>query len=185
MKKRIISLLLVFLMVLGCVPAVSAQDAAPQTIRADFMADAKAMSRESFWKELKSTSVDGLKVLGYDNRFGEITQSQCNAYESLRTWLSDNAVWNIDEDRTKLNEDWLSKRLFLNAGDGDYGLRLYTGQYLNEGWASSFYLTVQAQAAGTYSMQMSVRNENGNLNIDGCCGGGFGNIYVNDVLVRE
>ncbi|MBP3633353.1 MAG: Ig-like domain-containing protein, partial [Oscillospiraceae bacterium] len=185
MKHRLLSLLLVFVMVFGMLPAVHTAAAEPETVKVDFMADAKAMAQEDFWDELKSTSVSGMKVVGYDHRFGETTQTQRDAYADMRQWLAEHSNWNIDENSTKFDENWLAKRLFINAGDGDYGLRFYSGQYLNEGWASSLYLTIDAPAEGTYGFKMSVHNENGSINIDGCCGGGYGDIYINDTLVRD
>ena len=73
----------------------------------------------------------------------------------------------------------------FNAGKSDYGLRFYTGMYMNSGWASSLYITVDAPVGGSYSFQMSLHNENGNVNIENICGGGFGNIYVNEELIYE
>ena len=190
MKKRLLSLLLAIVTIFSLLPAVvtsSAAEAEPETFKVDFMESARKMAQQSWWKDLpdaaavsSGTSVKGIKFIN-----GNMNAAQRAAYASMLTWLEENENWSIDESFSKISESWLNKRIHVNAGTADWGLRLWTN-YLNEGnYASRMMLKIQSPAAGEYIMKLSVFNENGSTNIDGSCGGGYGDLFVNDTQVLD
>ena len=96
MKKRIISLLLVIVMLLGMVPAVSAAPKAEtdaQDITIDFKQTVKEMAKQSWWDELPRLKT----ASGYDvRRIGEVYQQRMSeehkaAYAQMLAWLDENA----------------------------------------------------------------------------------------------
>ncbi|MBP3633650.1 MAG: pilus assembly protein N-terminal domain-containing protein, partial [Oscillospiraceae bacterium] len=185
MKKRLISLLMIMVMGFGLFPGgmtVSARqtETAPEAFTVDFMASAQKMAQQTWWDDLPNASAvsSGTSVRGIKYIHGGMNSTQKSAYDSMLAWLEENENWSIDEGYSIISQAWVNKRLHLNAGTADWGLRLWT-KYLNEGnYASQLKLKIQAPAEGSYVMKLSVFNENGSINIDGTCGGGYGDLFL-------
>ena len=161
--------------------------AEPEQFRLDFMGTVRQMKEQSFWEKLPdATAVSaGAPVADVKYINGNMSASQKAAYAELLTWLQANSNWQLDEEKSIFAETWVGKRLHLNAGTADWGLRMWTS-YLGEGNnASQNTIAFNAPAGGVYTMMLSLYNENGATNIDMSCGGGYGDVSVSGAKVLE
>ena len=99
MKKRILSLLLVIVMVLGIVPTFAmAEEASTKSIVIDFKGSVKEAAKQDFWANLKDAAGAKYttKYVGYKGKVG-MDDTQKAAYNALREYLWANHGWTIDE----------------------------------------------------------------------------------------
>ena len=194
---KLLSLVLVMVMVLGVVPAITpTAEAATEitetgAIKIDFIDFVKTLKedRSDIWDALRSTNVDGVKVIGTNYNGTAVTTAEYNAFRALQDYLDDEGVWNIAEGDHSYKDKLGARRIFLNTTDDDYGLRFFTDQLDSSADdRSKLILTVNAPAAGLYHMDLSVLNEavtSKVTSVDSTYGRGHGDIYVNGELVYE
>ena len=194
--SKLLSALLVMVMVLGMVPAgmVSVAEASEITeagaIKIDFIDFARTLKedRPDIWNALRSTSVDGIKMIG--NGYSESsTDAEYNAFQAIQSYLDAEGVWNIEEGDHTFKQKSAGRKIYLNTTDDDYGLRFYAGILASSGDdRSRLILTVNAPEAGLYHMNLSVLNEavtSTVSGVDNTAGRGAGDVYVNGELVYE
>ena len=119
MKKRILSLLLVIVMVLGVMPVFAvAESADAKSIVIDFKDSVRKAAEQDFWGDLKDAvgSKYTTKYIGYKGRVG-MDETQTAAYESLLTYLWENHGWTIDGAGSYLTTYQTNKGVWLNALD--------------------------------------------------------------------
>ncbi|MBQ9968456.1 MAG: putative Ig domain-containing protein, partial [Oscillospiraceae bacterium] len=189
--RRLLSLLLVLVMVLGLVPAATAapaeQSAEAESIRIDLEAFAKEAAKQDWWDDLKVSDTDDVKLIGSKTATDAMTEAEQAAYSAMQAWLAENEVWQIDETRTKLGTVGYAKRLYIDASGSDAtGIRFFASAFASQvsDDRAKLVLTIHAEAAGLYNMQLDLLKEAGGYStlprIDNIGqGGGYGNIYLN------
>ncbi|MBP3633763.1 MAG: Ig-like domain-containing protein, partial [Oscillospiraceae bacterium] len=162
MMKRMLSLLLAVIMILGVLPVSLAAEAEPETVNAieiDFKEFAKEAAKQDFWQVLDTiTTSDGYetKIIGnYVNTQGtNMTAETKAAYDEMRTWMAQTQDWVIDEERSSF-KDMGGNRLYLCADeDVAWGVCHNVYYYNFADGRSSLALDVTAQQAGWYSLDM-------------------------------
>ena len=124
MKKRIMSILLAAVMLLGMIPTASMPQAAaaeptPESVVIDFKDSVVSASQQSFWANLKDSAgtVGGKytsKFAGYQSRSG-MDATQKAAYYSLLDYLWKNHGWTIVEETSYLTTYQVNKGVWFNA----------------------------------------------------------------------
>jgi len=195
--KRTISLLLVLIMVLGLIPAASAENAVevqeeePQNegFVIDFKQVAKDASEQDFWDDLESVNTQNgyeTKRVGNIVRGTAMTDSQRTAYGDLRDWLLETYGWTINESASYFDYASGGNRLYLCAEDDvAWGMSLNT-YYRNYALA----LDVNVPTAGEYRLKMLVSKTikgNRDFPVDGweTTNSGAVEVLVNGEVVLE
>ena len=100
---KLLSLVLVMVMVLGVVPAITPTAEASEiteagAIKIDFIDFAAKVKEElpDAWNALRSTSVDGIKVIGSAYNTA-VTTAEYNAFQAIQSYLDAEGIWNIEE----------------------------------------------------------------------------------------
>ena len=161
MKKRIISLMLALIMVLGMIPMVAAEEAAPalEPIVLDFQQFAQEAAQQDFWDELiPTTNVADARMLGALTHGVHNTDEQKAAVAALETWMEGRYNWDIPNltDAYKagghFNHPYAGDQLFIDPTSSLIGIRYYTHFPNNGGGESRLELTVTVPegAAGEY-----------------------------------
>ena len=117
MKKRLVCLLLTFVMLLGMVPGVTfaaAAEAEAEAISIDFKAFAKEASEQDWYDDLVTVQT----INGYDTKRASgptrgtgMSGPEKEAYYEMLDWMEETQIWSIDDDASK-----------FTVGDGN---RLY------------------------------------------------------------
>ncbi|MBP3633345.1 MAG: Ig-like domain-containing protein, partial [Oscillospiraceae bacterium] len=161
MKRRIVSLLLALMMLLGTVPGgifaaepVQAAQAEPASdvIKIDFKELASEIADESWWKGLEmGTGSDTVKPSDASNA----------QYEALLAYLEENKDWTINESVSKVaNPARSAKRLYINTNEEwDWAFRYFAGwlgdtESLMQRNGLQIDLTVSEEDAGWYMMSV-------------------------------
>ncbi|MBP3633419.1 MAG: pilus assembly protein N-terminal domain-containing protein [Oscillospiraceae bacterium] len=152
----------------------------------DFMSFARYASQQDWWGELDASNVENMRILGKVYGLG-MNSDQYDTFKKVQTHLDENTCWNILEGNTKFSSSANGRRIFINNNpDYDYGIRFHPGMLTTADDRTSLILTVQAQAAGLYSMDLDVFNEAaGTKAVSGTVAGGVGNIYVNGEKIYD
>jgi len=157
MKKRILSLLLAIVMVLGMMPVFAmaeeaTTEAAVYTI--DFKQFAKDASTQDWWSTLAAAADDNTKYVGlYDGKHAW-TETEQAAYDSMIAYQKANYDWYIDEAGTGLKTASSTKGIYLNCADNvTWGASFYSGQLNNSAAEYDFVLNVDK--SGVYAMDMT------------------------------
>ena len=147
---------------------------------AEAMAEA---AKQDFWTDLRKTDTTDVKMCGSDGTYA--TETEYAAYLDLVQWLDDNCSWTIDEAKTKVENTYFRKRVFVNSNpDLPFGIFFYPTLLDSNPTVSGLYLTVNAAKAGTYNMVLDYVQSN-SLYVNGRGPGGTVDIYVNDKLVKD
>ena len=208
MKKRIVSILLAVIMLLGIVPTgfiVPQAEAAekPESIVIDFKESAKEAAKQSFWANLKELGLS--KFIGrYGNKAdNNMTENQIKAYDDVRDYLWDNYGWTIDEEKSYLNTTTsANKGILLNTDDNvGWGMAYLSGGF-NTGTVatngSELHLIVNVAKAGNYQIDTTAYYPNNDVtlasSVSKCTDGTFGKsssggayieLLVNDTVAVE
>ena len=197
MKKRVLSLLLAVVMVLGLMPvfAMAEEATTEKSIVIDFKESAKKASEQDFWANLKDAAGAKYttKYVGYKGKVA-MTADQTAAYNSLREYLWENHGWTIDEATSYLTTYQSNKGVWFNANDmaetEDWGITYLSGGFntpadqARDG--SHLNLTVYVDEAGYYSVNTTAyySTSGGKLaQYTDCGNSGVGGAYA-DVLVN-
>jgi len=190
--KRLVSWLLVLVMLLGILPAgvIAApeqeQQGGMQPIVIDFKEFARKAAKQPWWKDLRSTNIDGIKRIGSEGGSDVMSETELAAYNSMLDYLSENEVWSIDEETVSFKRAANAMLLYLDNSEAEQGLRFWPG-YLNvKDYRDTFAMTVRVPegGAGYYGMILDLFKEAGGFStaptVDGIGQGGpRGHITVN------
>ncbi|MBQ9967194.1 MAG: Ig-like domain-containing protein, partial [Oscillospiraceae bacterium] len=161
-----------------------------EAFEVNFKETVSMMKSQSWWEDLQKaknmgagTYVETIAGIGNYGSLNKMTKDEVLAYDSMLAWLAEHANWNINEGKTDLKS--AAKRLLLNAGGGDWGIRVHTANMNTDDAASSLYLTMDAPAEGTYDLFLYVFRQTKEPNLDHGNSGGYASIYVGDTCVLE
>ena len=163
MKKRILSLLLAIVMVLGMVPVFAmAEEATTEPITIDFKQFAADASTQTWWEALPQGSDGTTRWIGASNSGGmgfDWTEAGLAAYDSMLQFMKDNYDWYLDESVTKLKNATMAtsstwKGMYItNHAKCTFGISLYSAQL--EKAAADFAFVVNVDEAGLYQLDMT------------------------------
>ena len=199
MKKKVVSILLAAVMLLGLLPTgfavPQAEAAAPESVVIDFAASAKGASGQTFWADLKDAKGTSgtTKFIGrYGNKAANnMTAAQIQAYEDMMAYLWDTYGWTIKEDTSYLNTTTsANKGVLINPNEAaGWGLAYLSGGFdtkTNSNNGSWLDLTVEVEKAGYYAVAATAYYSANTGNINLYCG--LGNTYVGgayaDILIN-
>ena len=166
MKKRIFSLLLALVLVLGILPGgfgmaqeitVQATQSGSDVIKIDFKGLAEEIAEESWWQDLP---------MGRKADADAISDESKAQYSALLEYLAENKDWTINETASQIsNTSGRARMLFLNTEpEWDWGMRYYAN-WLGDNEAIlarnglQIDLTVSAEDAGWYAMSVDAFKE--------------------------
>ena len=194
MRNRAISLLLVLVMVLGMIPAISANAEAAQAgiIEIDLKESALRASKQSFWSGLTAVKTyDGNDAVRIGRKYGTSeTASVVQAYEQLCAWLWENEGWTINDDAATLIGS-AGNMVYLSADeDLNWGLDHVCYYQGYSDTRSDLALQVKVPAAGWYNMNLEVslsNSKNTDVANDGIgnAGGAYVDVYVNGEMIYD
>ena len=191
MKKRLLSLLLALILVLGVLPggiweqpavqaAEAADEAAPASIKVDFKEFAKKAAQQDFWANLAATSKDTIRYAGSVAYTTPMPASVKQAYDDMRAWLAENANWNINESKSQIANMWYCQAVYVNADESlPWGLCFRPRFHDPASNRMVLDVTVPEGAAGEYRLELDIFRENINSPhycINSSPGGGYADI---------
>ncbi|MBP3634579.1 MAG: hypothetical protein J6J43_08415, partial [Oscillospiraceae bacterium] len=158
----------------------------------DFVAQA---SQQEFWAQIPDeTTVSGsaVKRIGTNYVSGTWTQDMTDeedaAYDALRKWQEENLHWSFDDDNMHIKHEQGNMIFLSNDAALKWGVLHHSYFYNNSDGRSNFALTVIADEAGYYQLDMSYVSQGSGAtdypdfaSVD--AGGGFVDIFVNGELV--
>ncbi|MBQ9968728.1 MAG: Ig-like domain-containing protein, partial [Oscillospiraceae bacterium] len=152
MKKRILSLLLAAVMLLGAVPrmggtaeAASVEEAA-QVVCLDFAELAKDIAGESWWNDLPM----GARTTGEEPDADGLAQ-----YQAVLDHLNANEDWTIDETATGILTHRYEKMLWINTDPSmDWSLRFYSNWLSDHDERNGLHFSFAVAQAGWYEMSV-------------------------------
>ena len=193
MKKRIISLCLALVMLLGLLP-ISAMAAVEkgETLTYDFKSFAVDAAEQEWWSGLLAAGDDNTKFIGSASSKRPMSEESLAAYQSMQDYLAE-GNWRINENMTEFTNAYHAKRLWINADpEIPWGIA-YHSTYHNDSEGngsidksrSDLTLYIEVEKAGYYEMDVSGWFEvlSGNNTQTGTyAGGGYVDIFVNNEL---
>ena len=161
--KRILSMMLICVMVLGFLPTAfpvtaQAEEAKPESIVVDFKQTAKEASRQPWWDTFATIALENggtsKRVGSYVNQ--PMTKAEQEAYAEMRQWMAETQNWRIVESDTKLIS-YNGNRLYFCPDDSTPWGICYNPYYRN----TQLAMEVDVPAAGWYHMELDVMLLNG------------------------
>ena len=200
--KRLVSLLLVLVMLLGVLPtgllsvttAAAAESAkeAPSSYEIDFKKFAKEASEQDWWDRLPAGKDANTKLVGCEGSNDPMTADEKAAYAEMQEYLTENEIWNIDNGVSGLTNQYWNKRLYFNNSDSvEWGMLFFPIYHANMPDRAKLGLTIEIPegGAGIYRFDAEVFLEDtastSAVQTGLPAAGGHANIYVNDELVAE
>ena len=160
MKRRLLSILLTLVMLLGLIPAMAATPvlaAEAESIVIDFEGLAAELAEQEWWTN---------EYIGNRAMNGEITEAQATQYAALLEYLAENKDWTINESLSRFNQtSYWNKRFIIDVNDEyPWATCLYT-VYMNilSGVGQDGFqidLNVAEEDAGQYVCNLEAYAEN-------------------------
>ena len=188
--KNFFRVFLIAILALFILPAAaSAAEAQREPIVLDFKEFAIQAAKQDWWEDLGRSRHDLIRYAGGTTYKESMTETQRQAYSDMRTWLSKNACWNINETKSVLDNMWYWHGIYLNADPAAaWGLAYRPFFHAMDYTRLVLDVTVPNGASGWYRMEMDIVKEDVSSEhylVNSHPGGGYAHILVNEESVLQ